>query len=137
MGRANRGRDTQPEMRLRSALHRRGMRYRIHRRVEPDVRASVDIAFPSAKVAVFVDGCFWHRCPEHATIPKANGDWWRAKLEGNVARDRRTDEALSSRGWTVIRVWEHEDVEQAAERIACTVRRVSPGATKAPCKDRR
>ena len=122
MGRANRGRDTRPERELRSELHRRGLRFRVHRRVEPALRATVDIAFGPAAVAVFVDGCFWHRCPEHATRPKANGTWWEEKLAANVERDRRTDEALRERGWTVIRVWEHETPDAAADRIERAVR---------------
>src|SRR5689334_15276812 len=122
MGKANRGRDTAPERRLRSLLHRRGLRFRVNRRVAGDLRTTVDIAFGPARVAVFVDGCFWHQCPEHGTLPKANGAWWAEKLDGNVARDRRTDAALEDRGWTVIRVWEHEDPEKAADRIEAAVR---------------
>jgi DNA mismatch endonuclease (patch repair protein) len=122
MGRANHARNTGPELRLRTALHRRGLRYRLHRRVEPDVRATVDIAFGPARVAVFVDGCFWHRCPEHAIPPKANAAWWSQKLDANVERDRRNDAALVNRGWMVIRVWEHEDAADAAERIARAVK---------------
>lgn len=129
MGKANRGRDTGPERQLRSALHRRRLRYRVNRRVETGIRTTVDIAFGPAKVAVFVDGCFWHRCPEHGTLPKANGDWWLSKLEANVTRDRRTDAALATRGWQVIRVWEHDDREQAAELVARAVRQRTPGAT--------
>jgi DNA mismatch endonuclease (patch repair protein) len=122
MGKANRSRDTSPERRLRAALHRRGLRYRVNRRVEPNVPTTVDIAFGPAKVAVFVDGCFWHRCPEHGTLPKANGDWWFSKLEGNVARDRRNDEALSSHGWKVIRLWEHDNPETSADLVAQIVK---------------
>jgi DNA mismatch endonuclease, patch repair protein len=122
MGRANRGRDTMPEVRLRSALHRRGLRYRVNRRPEHALRATADIVFTSVRVAVFVDGCFWHRCPIHGTAPKANGDWWRSKLDENVSRDRRTDRALADRGWLVIRVWEHENPELAADMIMSTVR---------------
>jgi DNA mismatch endonuclease, patch repair protein len=77
----------------------------------------------SAKVAVFVDGCFWHRCPQHASFPTKNGEWWRAKLDRTYERDRRNDSALASAGWTVIRVWEHEDVEEAADRIALVLGR--------------
>lgn len=122
MGRANRGRDTSPEVRLRRALHRRGLRFRLNRRVEPDLRATVDIVFGPARVAVLVDGCFWHRCPEHSTLPKANREWWETKLAANVERDRRTDAALAERGWRVLRVWEHEDAESAADEIAAVVR---------------
>jgi DNA mismatch endonuclease (patch repair protein) len=123
MGKANHGRDTEPELRLRSALHRRGLRFRVDRRIERGVRTAVDIVFSPARVAVFVDGCFWHRCPAHNTLPKANRDWWSKKLAENVARDRRVDAALLERGWTVIRIWEHEDPEGAAERISAVVRR--------------
>jgi DNA mismatch endonuclease, patch repair protein len=122
MGKANRGRDTAPEVRLRSELHRRGLRYRVNRRAAKDLRVRVDIVFGPARVAVFVDGCFWHRCPLHATTPKANRDWWMEKLEVNVARDRRNDEELRARGWNVMRVWEHEDPAEAADRISRAVR---------------
>ena len=130
MGKANRGRDTRPERELRSALHRRGLRYRVNRRAAPDVRTTVDIVFGPAKVAVFVDGCFWHRCPQHGTLPKANSEWWLTKLEGNVTRDRRNDAALTSRGWKVIRLWEHDDPERSAELVARTVRQRTKGASK-------
>lgn len=123
MGKANRGRDTKPELALRSALHHRGLRFRVQRRVCPDLRVTVDIAFGPARVAVFVDGCFWHRCPDHGTTPAANRDWWRQKLEANVARDRRADAALTERGWTVIRVWEHDDVDSMAALVEEVVRR--------------
>lgn len=117
MGRANRGRDTQPELRLRSALHRRGLRFRVHRRAVRELAVRPDILFGPARVAVFVDGCFWHACPLHSTLPKANRAWWSEKLAANVARDRRNDEALARHGWEVIRIWEHDDVEIAASRI--------------------
>lgn len=133
MGKANRGRDTGPEMRLRSALHQRGLRYRVNRRVERGIRTTVDLAFGPAKVAVFVDGCFWHRCPEHGTMPKANSGWWSEKLAHNVARDRRNDAALTAKGWKVIRVWEHQDVEKAAELIARAVRNRRGDATSPGC----
>lgn len=119
---ANRSRNTSPEILLRSALHRRGLRFRIHRRAEPDLRTTPDVVFGPTKTAVFVDGCFWHSCPSHGTIPKSNGRWWKEKLEANVERDRRADAALRARGWHVIRVWEHEPPEDAAARIAQVVR---------------
>jgi len=81
------------------------------------------VVFPRQRVAVFVDGCFWHRCPEHGTSPRANNDYWTAKLDRNVARDRRNNEALVAAGWTVLRVWEHEDPVDAASRIAETLAR--------------
>ncbi len=122
----NRSRDTKPEVRLRSALHRMGLRFRKHRLVDPSVRARPDVIFASVRVAVFVDGCFWHCCPAHGHSPRGNSDYWSGKLARNVDRDRRTDALLAAKGWTVIRVWEHEDVGQAAERIARVVQRSSP-----------
>lgn len=116
-----RRRDTAPEAALRSELWRRGLRYRVDHKVVGR-RRRVDIAFIRVKVAVFVDGCFWHRCPEHGTSPKANAAWWSEKLDANVSRDRATDCELASAGWQVIRVWEHEDVADAADRIERAVR---------------
>lgn len=80
------------------------------------------MVFPKARVAVYIDGCFWHSCPEHATTPKANREWWIEKLEDNVRRDRDTDERLEAAGWIVVRAWEHEDSKRAADRIEETVR---------------
>lgn len=113
-------RDTAAELGLRRELFRRGLRYRVDYRVTG--RRRVDVAFTRRKVAVFVDGCFWHRCPIHGTLPKANGDWWRSKLEANERRDRLTDAELVSLGWLVIRVWEHENPAEAADRIESAVR---------------
>jgi len=110
-------RDTQPEMRLRSALARKGFRFRKHVRAIPALRREADVVFRSRRVAIFVDGCFWHGCPNHARSSKANSEWWAAKIERNRARDRQTDEILEEAGWTVIRVWEHEDTEDAVRRI--------------------
>ena len=117
---SQRRRDTTAETALRKELFARGLRYRVDFRVVG--RRRVDVALTRAKVAVFVDGCFWHRCPEHGTIPKANRDWWIAKLEANERRDRATDEQLTTMGWTVLRVWEHESVADAADRIEEVVR---------------
>jgi DNA mismatch endonuclease, patch repair protein len=111
-------RDTAPEVALRRALHRRGLRYRVGIRPVPELRGAADIVFTAARVAVYVDGCFWHMCPAHSTMPANNAAWWKAKLEGNRARDRRTDALLAQHGWAAVRIWEHEDPEQAAERIA-------------------
>ena len=86
-------------------------------RVLPQFRRRADIVFVASRVAVMVDGCFWHACPVHATWPKANADWWRAKIEANQQRDRETDAALEAAGWTVVRVWEHESTEEAARRV--------------------
>ena len=126
-----RRRDTRPEMALRRALHAAGLRYRVERPVLPGMRRRADIVFGPAKVAVFVDGCFWHLCPEHATSPKANADWWRQKLERNWERDRDTDRLLLEQGWLPVRVWEHEDMVEAAVRIAALVRdRRAPDARR-------
>lgn len=116
---ANRGRDTKPEVRLRSALHRLGLRFRKGLRISTaSVSVRPDIVFTKLRVAVFVDGCFWHSCPVHGTSPRSNSNYWIPKLQRNTERDAVVNEALSQAGWRVIRVWEHEDVEVAAERIA-------------------
>jgi DNA mismatch endonuclease (patch repair protein) len=119
--RAQRERDTGIEREIRSRLHARGLRFRIHRRLLKGLRREVDVVFPGAKVAVFVDGCFWHGCPEHGTWPRNNADFWRRKIEGNVERDRDTDARLEADGWMVLRVWEHEAPADAAARIADAV----------------
>jgi DNA mismatch endonuclease (patch repair protein) len=117
-----RTRDTAPEVALRSELHRLGLRYRVHARPIADVRRVADVIFRSAHLAVFVDGCFWHSCPDHGGDPKTNSGWWRDKLEGNRERDIETDAALRRAGWEVVRVWEHEDPAAAARRIRDLVR---------------
>lgn len=118
IGKANTRVDSKCEVALRSHLHRRGLRFRkdLLIRVE-GLRVRPDVVFAKAKVAVFVDGCFWHGCPDHATWPKNNADFWRAKIEGNQARDRDTDARLAAAGWRVLRVWEHEDPTTAARRV--------------------
>lgn len=107
-------RDTGPELALRRELHARGLRFRKN---YPGLPGRPDIVFPRARIAVFVDGCFWHRCPQHSTFPKTNSAWWAAKLDANVARDRRQDHQLADAGWAVVRVWEHEPVELAGDRV--------------------
>jgi DNA mismatch endonuclease (patch repair protein) len=109
--------ESAPEVVLRSALHRRGLRFRKHLQPLRGLRCKPDIVFTRQRVAVFVDGCFWHRCPEHGSAPKANGDWWRQKLDANVARDRRNDAALSEAGWRVLRLWTHEPLEVMVARV--------------------
>lgn len=109
-------------MRLRAALHARGLRYRLDQPIVPGRRRRVDIVFRPARVAVYVDGCFWHCCPDHGTIPRNNRAWWTEKLAANVARDRDTDRELQDAGWQVIRIWEHEDVDEAADRVERAVR---------------
>ena len=107
--RANRRRDTGPELRLRSALHRRGWRFRVDLPVEVgDRRVRPDVTFTCQRVAVFVDGCFWHNCPEHGERPRANASFWDEKFRRTVERDRADTESLERSGWTVIRIWEHE-----------------------------
>lgn len=115
-------RDTFGEIALRRELHRRGLRYRVDCVIPGVTQSRPDIVFTAKKVAVYVDGCFWHRCPEHATIPKANRHWWEEKLNANVERDRRHTEELELAGWTVFRVWEHENPAEAADRIEQSVR---------------
>lgn len=112
---------TDPELQLRRRLHALGLRYRIAWPVPGRPRRTIDIAFPGRRVAIFVDGCFWHSCPLHATAPKANGAWWAAKLAANVRRDRDTDAALGEAGWTVHRLWEHEAVDDAAACVLATL----------------
>jgi DNA mismatch endonuclease (patch repair protein) len=119
---AVRRRDTDPEVAIRRELHRRGLRYRVDQTVLPSRRRRADIVFRAARVVVFVDGCFWHSCPKHATRPKSNRAWWTAKLVENERRDRRTDRALAAAGWMVIRIWEHERPTVAARRISRMVR---------------
>lgn len=119
---ANRMADTRPELRLRSALHCRGLRYRLRTSVVAgDVRVVPDLVFRRARVAVFVDGCWWHCCPAHGVAPRSNAAYWLPKLERNVLRDRRVDAALGADGWTVVRVWEHEDPSQASATIAAVL----------------
>ena len=115
--------DTTAEMQVRSLLHRLGLRYRVH--VRPLTSSSVrpDIVFTKARVAVFIDGCFWHACPKHASWPKTNAEWWERKILANVERDRRHDAELRSAGWRVLRIWEHELPSRAAERIRSVVLR--------------
>ena len=110
-------RDTKPEVTLRRELHRRGMRFRVQAKVPGNNRRTIDVAFTRARLAVYVDGCFWHGCPEHHVPPKSNADWWRWKVERNTDRDRDTDRELAEAGWAVLRLWEHEDVEVAADRV--------------------
>lgn len=119
--RRQRTRDTAPERALRSALHTRGLRYRVD--FAPiRGRRRADIVFTRARVAVFVDGCFWHGCSLHRSIPAHNYRWWRDKIAANVRRDTHTVAALQSVGWAVMRIWEHDDMVEAAERVEAIVR---------------
>jgi len=112
---ANRRRDSAPELRLRSALHRHGLRFRVDFPIAVPSRRPIrpDIAFTRARVAVFLDGCFWHGCPEHGSVPKANTSYWLPKIARNRDRDREADRLLAAAGWLVVRIWEHESLEDA------------------------
>ncbi|MBP2214514.1 very short patch repair endonuclease [Rhodococcus ruber] len=125
--RRQRRRDTVPEVALRRELHGRGVRYFVDRAPLKGIRRRADLVFPRRRVAVYVDGCFWHRCPQHATDPKNNAEWWAAKLAANVARDRNTDAALAAAGWTVVRIWEHENPVEAADRVQAALSAAEPG----------
>lgn len=113
--------DTAPELALRRELHRRGLRYRVERPLPGLPRRRADIVFSRKRVAVFVDGCFWHACPVHGTWPARNDTWWATKLRRNVERDSETDAHLESLGWLVVRVWEHEVTGLAADRVVAAV----------------
>ena len=119
---ANRRRDTGPEMAIRRLVHASGLRYRVDARPIPAARYSADMIFTRARVAVFVDGCFWHGCAEHYRAPASNTTYWAGKVTRNRERDLLADEALRAAGWTVVRVWEHEAPESAARRIEAAVR---------------
>ena len=120
--RANRKTDTKPEKRLRTLLHRNGYRFRKDLTIQlSDLRVRPDIVFTRQRVAVFVDGCFWHRCPEHGSTPRANSAYWGPKLDRNVERDRLVDERLREAGWQVVRIWEHVNPDEASELVAAAV----------------
>jgi DNA mismatch endonuclease (patch repair protein) len=107
------GRDNRLERELRSALFKRGWRFRKHFRPLEGFRRTVDVAFPKLKVAVFVDGCFWHGCPQHGTWPKRNAVFWRDKIRANIQRDKDTNRKLRAQGWKVVRIWTHHTLEEA------------------------
>jgi DNA mismatch endonuclease (patch repair protein) len=119
--RANKRRDTRPELLVRRLLHAQGLRYRVDHRVVQESRTRADIAFTRQRVAVFIDGCFWHSCPDHLHLPKANADYWVAKLARNVERDAEVAVLLRSLGWTVLRFWEHLPAEDAVTEIIAAV----------------
>ncbi|RKR73485.1 very short patch repair endonuclease [Frondihabitans australicus] len=116
-----RRRDTEIEIDIRRRLHAHGFRFRLVVPVPDRPRRSIDIAFPRERVAVLVDGCFWHACPLHRTSPRTNHDWWEAKLATNSARDLDTRHSLETTGWAVIRVWEHENPDSATDAIEALV----------------
>ncbi|WP_328925902.1 very short patch repair endonuclease [Streptomyces sp. NBC_00190] len=118
---AIRSRDTKPEQLVRKLVHARGLRYRVAAKPLPKVRRTADMVFRPTKVAVFIDGCYWHGCPEHYVPPKINQGYWSEKVARNMARDRDTDARLLEAGWTVLRFWEHESPEASADHIVLTV----------------
>ncbi|WP_329001920.1 very short patch repair endonuclease [Kribbella sp. NBC_00709] len=119
--RGNRHRDTSPELRLRRLLHSHGLRYRVSARPLPRLPRTADILFTRAKVAVFIDGCYWHGCEEHHRPSMRNSEFWREKIEGNKRRDHDTNRRLADAGWTVIRRWEHDDAEVVADEVIAAV----------------
>ncbi|MFJ8956141.1 very short patch repair endonuclease [Streptomyces sp. NPDC102381] len=120
---AIRSRDTTPERLVRRLVHAQGLRYRVAARPLPDLRRTADLVFRPAKVAVFIDGCYWHGCPDHYVPPKTNSGYWSDKVARNIARDRDTDQKLRDAGWLVLRFWEHEPSHESADQIAAEVRR--------------
>ncbi|MFI8227324.1 very short patch repair endonuclease [Streptomyces sp. NPDC085900] len=127
---AIRSRDTTPERLIRRLVHAQGLRYRVAARPLPDLRRTADMVFRPAKVAVFIDGCYWHGCPVHYVPPKTNPGYWSDKVARNMARDRDTDQRLEEAGWTVLRFWEHEPSEDCAARIAAEVDKRRSAAPK-------
>ncbi|WUP73073.1 very short patch repair endonuclease [Microbispora hainanensis] len=123
---ANKSRDTKPEVAMRRAVHALGLRYRVSARPLPNLRRTADMVFRGAKVAVFVDGCFWHGCPQHHTMAVSNRTYWANKVKRNVDRDSETDALLLEAGWLPMRFWEHEDPVLAAQEIAAAVRARRP-----------
>ena len=123
---ANRSSDTKPELAVRSAVHRRGLRFRVSARPLVDLRRTAGMVFRKARIAVFVDGCFWHGCPEHHTKPSTNSGYRASKIAGNIERDADTNTRLESAGWTVLRFWEHEAPESVADIVQERVRSTSP-----------
>lgn len=119
---AIRAKDTQPELLLRRELHRRGLRFRLNVPVPGMPRRSIDVAWKGKRVAVYLDGCYWHGCPEHSAVPRVNREYWAPKIAGNRQRDRETEAFLRDRGWTVLRFWEHEPVKDVADAIERCVR---------------
>ncbi|MGY0536358.1 very short patch repair endonuclease [Nocardioides sp. YJ-D4] len=126
--RGNRRRDTKPELAIRSLVHALGLRYRVDTRPVPDLNRRADLVFTRAKVAVMIDGCYWHGCPEHGTQARTNADYWSSKIARNVQRDVETNTLLKAAGWTVIRAWEHEDPQIVCQRIVEQVRPARRGA---------
>jgi DNA mismatch endonuclease (patch repair protein) len=128
---ANRRRDTKPEVAIRSLLHRQGLRFRIDKPIRTDLGiVRPDLVFTTKRIAVFVDGCYWHACPEHGELPRANRAFWREKFKRNRARDKEQTAALENAGWAVLRIWEHEEPQRAAERVLDLLMTAQTGANR-------
>lgn len=126
---ANRSRDTAPELAVRRLLHAQGLRYRVDVRPVPEIRRRADIVFPRKKIAIFIDGCFWHGCPDHGRPTFAqNVHYWPDKIAGNQARDQETSQLLTAAGWRVLRFWEHQNPVDVAEAVRAAV--LSGGTTR-------
>jgi DNA mismatch endonuclease (patch repair protein) len=117
----NKSRDTKPELMVRRILHASGLRYKVHARPIKDWNRRADMVFPRAKIAIFINGCFWHGCPKHFSAPKTNSEYWASKIMRNVERDSETALRLKSEGWLVIAIWEHENLGKKSEQV---VRRI-------------
>lgn len=127
----NKRRDTKPELEIRRRLHALGLRYRVDFRLDASSRTRADIVFTRRRVAVFVDGCFWHGCPMHGVTPKSNVDYWGPKLQRNQERDRTTNTRLREMGWLVLRFWEHEDPDEVADTILAQWTAMDPASRTA------
>lgn len=119
---ANRGRDTKPELAIRRLVHAAGLRYQVDTRPVPSLNRRADLVFRGPKVAIFIDGCFWHGCPDHHTVARTNASFWAEKVRRTRERDIETAAALEAAGWIALRIWEHEDPAQAANRVVGVVR---------------
>ena len=126
----NRSRDTKPELAVRSAVHRRGIRFRVSVRPQPELPRTADLVLRKSRIAVFVDGCFWHGCPEHHSQPATNSEYWADKIVRNVERDAETTTYLQQAEWTVLRFWEHEDPESVADRVQEAVSASTEGTAR-------
>ncbi len=136
--RANRGRDTTPELAVRRLVHGAGLRFRVNARPETDLRRTVDLLFRRSRVVVLIDGCFWHGCPQHHQAPRTNAQFWSDKIRRNRERDAETDRILAERGWSVMRFWEHEvrtDVDRVAAEVIAAVRSRSRPSTEHGVED--
>jgi DNA mismatch endonuclease, patch repair protein len=122
-------RDTGPELGLRRLLHAAGLRYRVQYPVPGMGRRTIDIAFPGRRVAIFVDGCFWHGCADHSHIPASNSEWWQEKFRRNSARDEETDNHLLNSGWHVVRLWEHQTAPEMLSQVRDVLDQAASGAS--------